>query len=192
MFLTKIAPDGLSDSRSRAIHSKRIARGENVFREGESGTAWLITQGATRLDHRAKIGCDGWTSLAVAGDVIGTGVLLSRDYDHTATALISCVVRPWLPSELEDGKAALFQTLVRAEHRVSEAVLLRSGTAQQRVHRFLALLGNIPLELPTLQDTADITGLTKETVSRTLSAMAQTGLIGLTGKQRAQFVVSIA
>lgn len=192
MFLTKIAPDGLSNSCSQAIYSKRIARGKNVFREGESGVAWLITQGAIRLDHRAQKGCDSWTSLAVAGDVIGTGVLLSSGYDHTATALTSCVVRPWLPSDVEEGKAVLLHTLVRAEHRVSEAVLLRSGTAQQRVLRFLALLGSMPLELPTLQDTADITGLTKETVSRTLSAMAQTGLIGLTGKQRAQFVVSIA
>ncbi|MFT0547778.1 Crp/Fnr family transcriptional regulator [Allopusillimonas ginsengisoli] len=192
MFLTETASECLLESTSRDRHSKRINRGEIVFRAGACGTAWLILQGAARLDHGAQGGSEGWASLAVAGDIIGAGVLLRQDYTHTATALTSCVIRPWLPGETKESKEALLQALVRAEHRVSEAVLLRSGTAQQRIHRFLALLGDMPLELPTLQDTADMTGLTKETVSRTVSAMAQTGLIGLTGKQRAQFVVSIA
>lgn len=74
---------------------------------------------------------------------------------------------------------------------MAETLALRVGRAQDRIHRFLHLLGCAPLELPKLQDIADITGLTLATVSRTLTAMSLAGILRLEGRQRAQRITHI-
>lgn len=183
-------PGDAPDAGGASAREFQLGRGEAIFQAGDDGCAWKILRGAVRLDHRSRAEpcC---VSLAAAGDIIGIDAALKGQHGYHATALTSCTIIPWHPLRLPGGKDALLQALARSEARMAEMVRLRSGRAQARVHRFLSMLGDTPAELPPLQDIADVTGLSMETVSRTVSTLADEGVIALDGKQRAQRILRV-
>ncbi len=167
-----------------------VVRGDTIFLAGKPGHAWRLSEGCVRLDRKTYHEAS-WAGLAIAGDIIGMETLIDSLYTYTASAVTSCTLCAWAPPapSMTDGR--LTHALIRSEQRMAETLALRVGRAQDRIHRFLHLLGCAPLELPKLQDIADITGLTLATVSRTLTAMSLAGILRLEGRQRAQRITHI-
>jgi DNA-binding IclR family transcriptional regulator len=87
--------------------------------------------------------------------------------------------------------ATLLGALALAQQHGASLLALRAGQAIDRVTRLIRLLapasGGDPLvriALPPLRDMADITALTVETVSRSLSGMRRRGLLESDGPRR--------
>lgn len=169
-----------TDGTSR-VPQREVARGEYIYHAGERGKAWRIVAGSVRLDRHEDDG-PAFAGLSLAGDVIGAETLLFGAYTYTAQALSGCVVEPWGAPAERFGESML-RLLAATEQRMADILALRNGRADQRVGGLLALLGSAGavFRLPRLRDIADITGLTIETVSRTLHALDEEGALEVEG-----------
>ncbi|PWF20864.1 Crp/Fnr family transcriptional regulator [Corticimicrobacter populi] len=160
----------------------RVRRGNILYRTGTTGSARRILQGAIRLDRLDAEGQPTLAGIATRGDIIGLETLQGSRYTFQATALTQCRLELFPLEEIQQEKVIL-DTLIRTESRMVAVLNLRIGPAQARVHRLLAMLGNTPIEIPKLRDMADITGLTKETVSRAISTLHKRGIAVRRGRQ---------
>lgn len=166
-----------------------VDRGESIYCAGEVGGAWRIVSGSVRLDR----GDGNFAGLSLAGDVIGAETLLFGAYTYTAQALSGCVIEPWGEPAAERFGDAMLRLLAAAERRMADILAVRNGKAEARVGGLLALLGaaGSTFKLPRLRDIADITGLTIETVSRTIHALDEDGALAVEGhRQQRQIGVS--
>ncbi|MFN3985764.1 MAG: Crp/Fnr family transcriptional regulator [Rhodocyclaceae bacterium] len=180
-----MSQDRQDESTTDAIRLRRVERGQVVYHAGEQGVAWRIVSGSVRLDREAAHG-GAFAGLSLAGDVIGAETLLFGSYTYTAQALSGCVIEPWCePAEARLGESML-RLLAAAERRMADILTVRSGKAGDRVGGLLSLLGSSGgvFKLPRLRDIADITDLTIETVSRTLQALDEGGLVRVEGQRQ--------
>lgn len=163
---------------------REVGRGELIYHAGEQGQAWRIVAGSVRLDRDESDG-PSFAGLSMAGDVIGAETLLFGSYTYTAQALSGCVVEPWGEPTERFGESML-RLLAATERRMADMLALRNGRADERVGGLLALLGSAGavFKLPRLRDIADITGLTIETVSRTLHALDEDGVLDVEGRRQ--------
>lgn len=181
---------------------RQLARGEGLYTAGSAGVAWCLLSGSVRLDRAGIDGEQGFASIAVKGDVIGAETLLFGQYTFSATALAPCVLAPWPGGKVgrdaqstpftQSADETLLHTLARAERRAAEVIALRCGQAAGRVGRLVSMLAQTPavyeprvaddvddlqVALPSLQDMAEITALTLETVSRMVSRLRESGVL---------------
>ncbi len=174
---------------------KYFPRGDCIYLAGDHGVAWRVCLGAVRLDQE----CDGETrfaGVAVAGDIIGAETLLFGSYTFSARALSAVTLEPW--SECADSLAPrkLLQAFTQVERRAADALALRNGAAEHRIGELLNLIGRglafgrtkVRIALPTLRDIAEMTGLTIETVSRTIKNLRSSGDLDVVGERRAREV----
>lgn len=164
-------------------------QGDAIFAAGATGTAWRVLSGSVRLNRADADGSTMFANLAVAGDVIGAETLLFGTYTFEAVALSPCRLVPWPGGEAAPARESLLLTLAQAERRAADVIALRCGQAADRVKRLVRLLaqetaaaGNVTL--PGLKDMAEITALTVETVSRSISGLRRAGMLAPQGERR--------
>lgn len=187
-------PDKAGPARTKA---GTIARGQTIYKADAEGGAWRVLSGTVRLDQPGPDGLQ-FAGMAVTGDVIGAETLLFGRYTFTARALSACVLEPWCADRAEPSGQLLLGMLAATEERMAEVLALRSGKAGERVRRlFEFMTGGLTrggraakLALPRLKDIAEITDLSVETVSRTISHLGADGTLEVSGRYRARHVTA--
>jgi CRP-like cAMP-binding protein len=165
--------------------------GERIHEARTPGLAWRVVSGAVRLDTLdSEDGTPEFAGLAVPGDIVGAESLLLGECYFRATALTPTVLVPWPGAAAPQG-VSLLGALARTEQRAAKVVALRAGQAIERVKRLIQLLvpesgsgALVRVALPPLRDMADITALTIETVSRSLSGLRRQGMLEPDGQRR--------
>jgi len=175
------------------MHIRRYRAGRPVFMAGDAATTiHEVAQGTVMLSRMLT---DGRRQIV---DIIGPGRLFGfaadGRHDCTAEALTASMVCSL------DCAAATASPLINARilRAMGEdirklrdlALLLGRKTAIERVASLLAAMAgpgaeaDMAISLPvTRAEIADYLGLTVETVSRTLTRLRQSGLIGLEGSE---------
>jgi CRP-like cAMP-binding protein len=155
--------------------------GQVIQEAGDAGSAWRVARGVVRFDIINPSGEPTFAGLAMDGDIVGADTLLFGQCSYRATALTPCELTPW-PGAIQSERDSLLNALMLSERRAARVVALRSGQAVDRVRRLLAVFlpqatpAVFRTELPPLRDMAEITSLTIETVSRTLSGLRRQGV----------------
>lgn len=189
MMLLKASPYRRAVSRGyyqqhfEASRTRPFQQGEQIYAPGTAGICWRVVSGSVRLNRTAHDGAALFANLAIKDDVIATETLLRGQYAFSAVALSDCELAPWPEGLSSASKDALLQILAAAEHRTADVVALRFGLAIDRVMRLIEMLAqrdenhDLCFILPKAQDISEITDLTKETISRTISVLKQKGVI---------------
>lgn len=169
-----------------------FAKGQDLFAEGGRADFFYLvvygSVGSSKLLSDARRQID---SFHLAGDIFGYEC--GKAHSVTATALEDTKVVVFARScfrDLMQADPALAEQLVSAmsanlQRARDHMLLLARKTPQEKLAMFLldlaARLKNTKrITLPMYRaDIADHLGLTKETVSRTMTRMARDGLIGL-------------
>jgi CRP/FNR family nitrogen fixation transcriptional regulator len=126
-----------------------------------------------------------FAGLALKGDILGAETLLFGAYAFDAHALGEVELEPWLdPAQAPSGES-LLQMLAATERRAADTLALRYGKALDRVRQLMLMLadGHRQISIPGLKDMAEITALTEETVSRTMSHLRRSGLLQRHGRR---------
>jgi CRP-like cAMP-binding protein len=176
---------------------ERIARGESPFRQGDAAThGHVVGWGRIRLDQATPDGQNVVLRYMGPGDMLGTvAVLRGIPYPATPVAVEDSLLLAWSAprlSELFGAYPELAMNAIRVVGtRLEELQQRLQEVATQRVERRIAgtLLrlvrqsgrrGAQGIEIPfaiSRQDLAELTATTLHTVSRTLSAWEQQGII---------------
>ena len=160
-----------------------IAPDELIYAAGDRGIAWRIASGVVRLD---RPGSDevGFAGLALSGDLIGVETLLLGQYSLSARAIKGCQLLAWSPSSDDPSSDTMARIFSAIERRAADALALRCGDAFDRMRRLFRLLADeqpdqatIQVTIPSLKDMAEMTGLTRETASRTITQFVKSGLL---------------
>jgi CRP-like cAMP-binding protein len=174
--------------------------GDQIYISGQSGPAYKVLSGTVRLSQTTRTHQSIFANLAISGDLLGAEVLLRKPYAFEAQALTDCEIGVWQePSIL--WAEALAEELIKSSLRQSEVVSLRCGTAMGRILKFIDLVSSSDhsqtqtnITLPPLKETAEITDLTIETVSRCINSLRKQGILipvqGARGNLRNQFTFS--
>lgn len=183
-------------SPSADVQSVAVERGETIYEAGVEGMSWRVVSGTVRLDQPGPDGLQ-FAGMAVTGDVIGAETLLFGRYTFSARALSACVLEPWMVDQAHQPSGPLLLSMLAAtERRMADVLALRSGKAGDRIRRlFEFMTGGLvrgrktaQLALPRLKDIAEITDLSVETVSRTISHLGADGTLDVSGRYRARHV----
>jgi CRP/FNR family transcriptional regulator, anaerobic regulatory protein len=182
-----------------------LAAGQTLFHEGDpADRVFTLTKGTLKLYRLLPDGRRHVTGFIHPGDFLG----MSGDEEHGSSAeALEKAQLCWFPRNRFDNfvsdRSAMEHNLYRlATHELSAAqkqmLLLARKTATERVASFLISLAERPgsadrasrlVRLPmSRSDIADYLGLTKETVSRVLSALKCRGLIRLRATDRIEIV----
>lgn len=184
----------------------RLGPGQTMFHEGDPATrVFTLTQGTIKLYKILADGRRHVTGFMHPGDFLG----ISIDDEHAFSAeALDHVQLCWFPrnrfDDFVEEHSAMERELYRmAAHELAAAhqqmVLLGRKTAVERLASFFLLLarkaeqsgrasGGI-IRLPmSRSDIADYLGLTKETVSRVLSALRRNRLIHLRAVDEVEIV----
>ena len=170
----------------------RLAAGETLFREGDPASrVFTLTKGSLKLYKLLADGRRQIVGFKFAGDFLGISV--EDEHRFTADLLedteFCSFPRRRFAAFLEDHPALECQLYRFAAHELDVAqeqfVLLGRKSATERLASFLLYLANRTqqqtlVELPmSRNDIADYLGLTKETVSRSLSTFRARRLMRL-------------
>lgn len=175
----------------------KLAAGQALFHEGDPATrVFTLTRGALKLYKLLADGRRQVTGFLYPGDFLGISV--DDEHAFSAEALEDSQLC-WFPrtrfDDFIDTHSALERELYRmAAHELAAAqqqfVLLGRKTAAERLASFLLILaersgrtkgeqpGSVRLPM-SRSDIADYLGLTKETVSRVISALKHDRVIRL-------------
>jgi CRP-like cAMP-binding protein len=169
----------------------RFHRGSLIYHADTQGEAWRVVSGSVRLD---RSGIDGLSfgGLAVSGDIIGMETLMFGRYSFAARALSLCTLERWTDDKWSAPSDNLLWMLTHAQQRAAQLIAMRCGRPIERIRRLMCLLARPAPEgqgtriaVPRLSDMAEITNLTPETVSRTLSELRRQGEIERTNREMA-------
>ena len=170
----------------------RLSRDEEIFGEGEDADyVYQVVSGAVRTYRILRDGRRQIDEFHFAGDYFG--LEMGASHRVTAEALTDATVRMVRRGALSDLAAqrgetarAIFRLTAEGLQRSQDHVLmLGRRSAQERVVGLLLDIAErtraqAELDVPmSRQDMADYLGLTIETVSRTLTALQDEGLIAL-------------
>jgi CRP-like cAMP-binding protein len=162
--------------------------GDLVYRAGESGISWRLRNGSVRLDQPDPRHPDAppvFAGIALPGDILGAEVMLFGHYAFNVHALSDVALDPWL----EPSTDSLLTSLESAHRRTADTVKVRSGVAIERIRQLFLLLSRAgkdknestsapgALVIPSLRDMSEITDLTQETVSRSISRLRKLGIL---------------
>jgi len=174
------------------LHRRRVRKGEVVLLHGDRIAAlYLVAEGRVKLVASGEDGKEVILAIRGAGDFFGESSLFEEHaHDTTVIALenteLLLLRREDLHRclrEIPDIAIGLLRTLV---HRLREAdarigVLTLLDASQRVAHVLLELAdehdGTRILRPPTHQFLAELIGVTRETVSRVMSQLAEEGLI---------------
>ena len=179
----------------RATQDTRLRAGNYLYFEGDE-VEWLyqVKSGVLRLTRMLEDGRRQVIAFGYPGDIVG---FPSAGRHHTdCDALTDTCLQPFRRSVLEkgDGAPELHQQLLHAALREISAMqdhfmMLGRKSAVEKVTSFLVVLaqrvgaeveGRVQFELPMRRaDIADFLGITTETVSRTLTQLRKSGVIGI-------------
>ena len=175
----------------------KLAPGQTLFHEGDPATrVFTLTQGSLKLYKLLADGRRQVTGFLHPGDFLGISV--DDEHAFSAEALEDSILC-WFPrsrfDDFVDEHSAMERELYRmAAHELAAAqqqfVLLGRKTATERLASFLLLLSERAgrsgaqccetIRLPmSRSDIADYLGLTKETVSRVISALKRDRIVRL-------------
>lgn len=168
----------------------KLSAGQVLFHEGDPVTrVFTLTRGTLKLYNLLADGRRHVTGFVYPGGFLG----ISMDKEHVFSAeALDDAQLCWFPRNRFDGFVDKHSPMERelyrmAAHELASAhqqmVLLGRKTATERLATFLIVLaggGRDLVRLPmSRSDIADYLGLTKETVSRVLSAFRRDRLIRL-------------
>jgi CRP/FNR family transcriptional regulator len=180
------------------VTSVKVEAGTTVFHEGDDSTyLFNLVSGALRLSKLLPDGRRQITGFLFPGDFLGLSI--AEVYAYTAEALVETSL-----CRFERGRLAkLLERFPKLEHRLlslaaneltqaqDHLMILGRKTAAERVATLLLTLskrigveknGGWEAELPMGRpDLADYTGLTTETVSRTITTLRKKGLLATSG-----------
>jgi CRP/FNR family cyclic AMP-dependent transcriptional regulator len=192
---------GLSESDRRKLlsvgHSRRYARGEVVFHEGDPGdTIHLIRKGRVAIRVTTPSGDVLTLAVLEPGDVFGELALFDIDSRRTATAVAlepteTLALRRGDFMELRETHPEVDRFLIdmlaeqirRLSARLMEAVYV---PADKRVARRVLAMGDLygqgqsASEIPlTQEDLATMAGTSRATVNRVLREVQEAGMVRL-------------
>ena len=195
---------GLPDDLLRLIGShtveRQISKGETIFHEGDPGEGFhYVIEGQVKIIKTSEDGREHIIKVMQAGDLFAEVLLFNAlPYPATATAVDAVRVGVIRNADLERlvlGNnqlalqliKALSQRLLYAQQKIKNLalddvlsrtaeVLLRLATDQVGRER----VPEIRLDF-SRQDLASLVGTTRETVTRTLSALKKDGIIDFEG-----------
>ena len=189
----------LADFRSLGWTLK-LAPGQSLFHQGDPATrVFTLTSGTLKLYRLLADGRRQVTGFMHPGDFLG----ISIDDEHAFSAqALEQTQLCWFPrnrfDDFTEEHGAMERELYRmAAHELAAAqrqfVLLGRKTALERLASFLLELAErvdgMEVELPmSRSDIADYLGLTKETVSRVLSALKRDRVIRLAALDRVEIL----
>jgi len=178
--------------------SMRFGRNEEVYGEDEpAGFLYQVVSGAVRTYRMLDDGRRQIVAFYLPGDVFGVEAgevhLASAEAVSDSQVLVVKRASAMARAELQrDLSKQLWMLAVRELQRVQQHSLALIKSAEERVAGFLLEMagrcdGSAAVELPmSRQDIADYLGLTIETVSRTFTQFAQSGVIALETSRRVQ------
>jgi CRP/FNR family transcriptional regulator, anaerobic regulatory protein len=175
----------------------RLGRGQSLFHEGDPATrVFTVTTGTLKLYKLLPDGRRQVTGFMHPGDFLG----ISVEDEHAFSAeAVEDAILCWFPRNrfddfVEEHKSMERELYRKAAHELAAAqqqfVLLGRKTASERMASFLMMLADRAdqsaaekskmVKLPmSRSDIADYLGLTKETVSRVISALRRDRLVRL-------------
>jgi CRP-like cAMP-binding protein len=197
-----MAPEALDDILAQAA-PLRLPKGEAAFRQGEPAEKFfLLLHGHLRVTRVNPQGQQMVVRFIAPGDLFGVAMAIQVEaYPGTATAAVDSLALAWpngvwndllarhpglavktmqsLGARLQDSQQRIMDlSTQQVEQRIAGAVLQLARQAGRQTDG--GLLIDFPL---SRQDLAEMIGATLHTVSRTLSAWEETGLVEC-GRQR--------
>jgi CRP-like cAMP-binding protein len=197
-----LTPEALDDALTQA-RALRLQKGETAFVQAQPAEDFfLLLHGRLRVTRLNQHGQQIVVRFIGPGDMFGVAMALRVEtYPGTATAVVDSVALAWPNSAwaglvsrhpalalntmgmigglLRDSHARVMEISTQhVEKRVAQAVLRLLHQAGRKLDE--GVLIDFPI---TRQDLAEMTGTTLHTVSRTLSAWEERGLIEA-GRQR--------
>ncbi len=185
-----------ADQDTHRFQHLRIKAGQSLYRTGQDfDTLFLINSGFVKTVHIDEHGTEHVLSFPMKGDVLGTDGIHTLHYASDAIALCDCdiILLPYktlakLTHTYLELETALYSLMSREIVREQALISMLSAlSAEAKVARFLVKLGERFMQLGyssrqfnlrmTRQEIGSYLGLTLETVSRTLSALHEQGLI---------------
>ena len=175
----------------------RLAKGEELFAEGESAEYFYkIVSGTVRTCKLLSDGRRQIDAFHLQNDIFG--IETGAEHRFSAEAVCDTVVVAYRRSNLDRltrehtafGEQVLSSMLRNLQRAQDHMLLLGRKSAKEKMASFLLDLAHRlqqsdQVELPMQRtDIADHLGLTIETVSRTLTEFARSGLISLTAGSR--------
>lgn len=177
----------------------RLAKGQELFREGERGDRmFIIMEGKIKLGHTAADGRESLLAILGPGELLGELSLFDPGpRTATATALTESTLialghsslRSWLTGRPEVAEA-LLQALAQRLRRTNEAMAdLVFSDVPGRIAKVLLELGDkFGRQMPdglhvthdmTQEELAQLVGASRETVNKALADFASRGWIRL-------------
>jgi CRP/FNR family transcriptional regulator len=196
--ICKVLDDAELRQLNKISTAVKLDAGGTVFYEGDDSTCLFnVVRGSLRLSKLLPDGRRQVTGFLFSGDFLGLSI--GGVYPYTAEAMTASSLcrfdRPSLTRMLDKFPKLEHQLLSLASNELAQAqdhiMVLGRKTATERIATVLLKLvdrigkqgtSGCALDLPmTRSDLADYTGLTTETVSRTLSQMKREGLVDTIG-----------
>lgn len=185
------------ESVAREAHERPLKKDDVLFQQGEEAThGYVMGWGRLRLDQTTPDGQNVVLRYMGPGDLVGTVAVLRRiPFPATPVALEDCLVLSWSAPRLADLMERFPRIALNAiaviGGRIEELQARLQEIATQRVERRIAstLLrvanqsgrrteAGVEIPFPvSRQDLAEMTATTLHTVSRTLSAWDQQGIL---------------
>ena len=179
-------------------HLVTLPKGAIPFREDEPNRGvFVLCSGAVKLSCTSRLGKTLILKVAFPGDVLGLGAVLSgKRYEVTAEMLESTVVknirrRDFLQFLSKYGEASMSAArALSLEYRIAffdARRLALSGSAAGRIAAILLDWGRSAMPqkrftmVLTHAELGNLTGTTRETVTRTLTKLQQTKVIQIKG-----------
>lgn len=181
----------------------RLGPGQTLFHEGDPATrVFTLTKGTLKLYKLLADGRRHVTGFMHPGDFLGISV--DDEHAFTAEALEDALLCSF-PRNRFDNFVEIHPPMERELYRMAahelaaahqQMLLLGRKNATERLASFLlyiaertAIGGRKVIHLPMSRlDIADYLGLTKETVSRVLSALKRAGVIRLVAMDEVEFL----
>lgn len=182
---------------AREARERPTAKGDRLFSQGEEALhGYVLGWGRLRLEQATPDGQNVVLRYMGPGDLVGTVALLRRaPFPATASAVENCMALSWsavrlgelmarfpriamnaigvIGGRIEELQARLQEIATqRVERRIAAALLRLANQSGRRVE------GGVEIPFPlSRQDLAELTATTLHTVSRTLSAWDQEGVV---------------
>lgn len=196
--LLAIPAPATADEEDSLFQHVRFKSGQRIHRIGQNfDTLYIVNSGFLKTIHIDEYGNEQVLSFPMKGDLLGIDGIHKQHYASEAIALSDCdmILIPYKTltslgrthAELEHAMfSVMSREIVREQAMIS---MLSALSAEAKVARFLTNLGerfslmgysgrSFNLRM-TRQEIGSYLGLTLETVSRTLSALNELGIISV-------------
>ena len=196
--LLSIPAPATADEEDTLFQHVRYKAGQRIHRIGQAfDTLYIVNSGFVKTLHIDEFGNEQVLSFPMKGDILGIDGIHKQHYASEAVALSDCdmILVPYktfaalgrIHCELEQAMfSVMSREIVREQMMIS---MLSALSAEAKVARFLTNLGERFSQMGysgrsfnlrmTRQEIGSYLGLTLETVSRTLSALNELGMISV-------------